>query len=96
MLNTKFDNEQTLKFIITCSMGPTVFQERLHKGCRRDYPYSPSVPISALDQKTFVTLRSLFEAARWAASSYNEQPWNYVVAKKEIPKDLRDFFAAWR
>ena len=28
-------------------------------------------------------LRSLFEAARWAASSYNEQPWSYMVAKKE-------------
>ena len=27
-------------------------------------------------------LRSLFEAARWAASSYNEQPWRYVVATK--------------
>ena len=32
-------------------------------------------------------LRSLFEAARWAASSYNEQPWNYLVAtKKELPE----------
>ncbi|HEY3968255.1 MAG TPA: nitroreductase family protein [Planctomycetaceae bacterium] len=29
------------------------------------------------------TLRSLFEAARWAASSYNEQPWSYLVASKE-------------
>jgi nitroreductase len=28
-------------------------------------------------------LRSLFEAARWAPSSYNEQPWSYVVATKE-------------
>src|SRR3954469_3589108 len=27
-------------------------------------------------------LRSLFEAARWAASSYNEQPWRYIVATK--------------
>jgi nitroreductase len=27
-------------------------------------------------------LRSLFEAARWAASSYNEQPWAYIVAMK--------------
>ncbi len=27
-------------------------------------------------------LRSLFEAARWAASSYNEQPWRYVVATR--------------
>jgi nitroreductase len=25
-------------------------------------------------------LRSLFEAARWAASSYNEQPWRYILA----------------
>jgi nitroreductase len=28
-------------------------------------------------------VRSLFEAARWAPSSYNEQPWNYIVAKRE-------------
>jgi nitroreductase len=28
-------------------------------------------------------IRSLFEAARWAASSYNEQPWSYIVATKE-------------
>ena len=28
-------------------------------------------------------LRSLFEAARWAASSYNEQPWNYLIATWE-------------
>src|SRR3954451_10805439 len=27
-------------------------------------------------------LRSLFEAARWAASSGNEQPWRYIVATK--------------
>lgn len=27
-------------------------------------------------------LRSVFEAARWAASSYNEQPWAYIVATK--------------
>lgn len=33
-------------------------------------------------------LRSLFEAARWAASSYNEQPWRYIVATKEDPGEL--------
>jgi len=27
-------------------------------------------------------LRSLFEAARWAPSSYNEQPWSYIVATR--------------
>ena len=31
-------------------------------------------------------LSSLFEAARWAASSYNEQPWNFFVATKENPE----------
>jgi nitroreductase len=30
-------------------------------------------------------LRSLFEAARWASSSYNEQPWSYIVATKDDP-----------
>ena len=25
----------------------------------------------------------MFEAARWAASSYNEQPWTYIVATKD-------------
>jgi nitroreductase len=28
-------------------------------------------------------LRSLLEAARWAASSYNQQPWHFIVATKE-------------
>ena len=33
-------------------------------------------------------LRSLFEAARWAASSYNEQPWSYIVATKDDPANF--------
>ena len=33
-------------------------------------------------------LRSLFEAARWAASSYNEQPWGYIVATKDDPAEF--------
>jgi nitroreductase len=47
-------------------------------------------------------LRSLFEAARWAASSYNDQPWSYLVATKDdaanFPKllsVLMDMNAAW-
>jgi nitroreductase len=34
-------------------------------------------------------LRSLFEAARWAASSFNEQPWTYIVATKEDPEQFQ-------
>ena len=34
-------------------------------------------------------LRSLFEAARWAPSSYNEQPWNYIVATRDDPEQFQ-------
>src|SRR5215472_8236169 len=47
-------------------------------------------------------LRSLFEAARWAPSSNNEQPWAYVVATKDdnanfekILGTLVEFNAGW-
>lgn len=33
-------------------------------------------------------LRALFEAARWAASSYNAQPWSYIVASKSDPESF--------
>jgi nitroreductase len=32
-------------------------------------------------------LQSLFEAARWAPSSFNEQPWHFIVCTKENPAD---------
>jgi len=34
-------------------------------------------------------LRSLFEAARWAASSYNAQPWSFIVATKDDPENFK-------
>ena len=34
-------------------------------------------------------LRGLFEAARWAPSSNNEQPWVYLVATKEDAENFR-------
>jgi nitroreductase len=37
------------------------------------------------------TLRSVFEAARWAPSSFNEQPWRFVVANRL--RDSRAFSA---
>lgn len=33
-------------------------------------------------------LRSLFEAARWSASSFNEQPWRYLIATKRRPDEF--------
>ncbi len=32
-------------------------------------------------------LRSLLEAARWAPSSFNEQPWAYLVATRDDPEE---------
>ena len=32
-------------------------------------------------------LRSLFEAARWAPSSFNEQPWSFILATKQYPEE---------
>jgi nitroreductase len=34
-------------------------------------------------------LRSLFEAVRWAPSSYNEQPWSYMVATNKHPDEFQ-------
>ena len=33
-------------------------------------------------------LRSLLEAARWSPSSYNEQPWAFVVATRDRPEEF--------
>jgi len=33
-------------------------------------------------------LLSLFEAARWSASSYNEQPWSFIVATNDDPDEF--------
>jgi nitroreductase len=37
-------------------------------------------PVSSED------LRALFEAARWAPSCFNEQPWRFLVATREQPE----------
>ena len=38
-------------------------------------------------------LKSLFEAARWAPSSSNEQPWRFIVASKSNPAEHDRLFA---
>lgn len=66
-----------------------------HKQATPDYPiheliarrWSPYAfsdrPVSDDD------LRSLFEASSWSASSYNEQPWRYIVATKANPAEFQ-------
>ncbi len=55
---------------------------------RRWSPYAfADRPVAEAD------LRSLFEAARWAASSYNEQPWRYIVATKANPAEFEQLLS---
>src|SRR5690242_10073151 len=57
-----------------------------------DYPIHPLIadrwsPYAFADRPVSPDdLRSLFEAARWAPSSYNEQPWSYIVATQAEPE----------
>jgi len=66
----------------------------VHNPAKSEYPvhaliqnrWSPR----ALSEKPISreTLRSLFEAARWAPSSKNEQPWAFIVATKDQPEEF--------
>jgi nitroreductase len=38
-------------------------------------------------------LRQLFEAARWAASCFGDQPWHYLVATREKPEEFQKMLA---
>jgi nitroreductase len=64
------------------------------KQAKPDHPIQPSVaqrwsPYAFSDRSVSdEDLRSVFEAARWSASSYNEQPWRYIVATKANPADF--------
>lgn len=60
------------------------------------YGFDPEYAIAADD------LRSLFEAVRWAASSFNEQPWRFLSARREerdafdtLLSCLIDFNQSW-
>jgi nitroreductase len=37
-------------------------------------------------------LHALFEAARWAASSFNEQPWSFIVATRQEEEKFKVLF----
>ncbi len=48
----------------------------------------------AMDPKKLVTkkeLMSLFEAARWAQSSFNNQPWRFIYVQRDTPDWPRMF-----
>ena len=55
---------------------------------KRWSPYAfDSRPVSRDD------LCAIFEAARWAASSFNEQPWRFIIATQENTDDFKKMVA---
>ena len=51
---------------------------------RRWSPYAfADKPVDPAD------LHSLLEAARWAPSSFNEQPWRFIVATRDDPENFQ-------
>jgi len=70
-----------------------------------DKPASADVPIHDLIARRWsprafadrpvakVSLLQLFEAARWAASSNNDQPWYYLVATRDHPAEFQQMLA---
>ena len=53
-------------------------------GRRSPYAFDPEREVSEAD------LAALFEAVRWTMSSYNAQPWRYIVGVKARDRDTWD------
>ncbi|AFY72675.1 nitroreductase [Synechococcus sp. PCC 7502] len=63
----------------------------MEKPAVTDYTINPAIA-KRWSPRTFANtpvapehLSSLFEAARWSASCYNDQPWNFIVGTTETP-----------
>jgi nitroreductase len=61
------------------------------EGRNTDYPIEPML-LQRWSPRAFTseampqeTLLSIFEAARWAPSSYNSQPWRFLYAHRDTP-----------
>ncbi|MHB8500498.1 MAG: nitroreductase family protein [Candidatus Acidiferrales bacterium] len=80
----------------------------MHKPAPADFPIHDLIrdrwsPRAFADKPVEpAVLASLFEAARWAPSSNNEQPWSYLVAAKDDAENfaktvsvLVEFNAGW-
>ncbi len=66
----------------------------MNKSADSKYPLAPLIrdrwsPV-CLSSRTIPAdiLVSLFEAARWAPSSYNEQPWSFCLATQDQPAEF--------
>lgn len=68
----------------------------MEKPANNDYPINPLIrrrwSPRAFDSRPIPTdkLLSILEAARWAASSRNEQPWHFIIGVKESAQEAYD------
>ncbi len=66
----------------------------MHRPAETHYPVQESIRTRwsprAFSEKPIAPeiLQSLFEAARWAPSSYNAQPWAFIVATRDDKEDF--------
>lgn len=81
-MTEEFDKEEETAKIIT-------------KTAKTDYPISDLIS-RRWSARAFSTkpvekskLLSILEAARWAPSSRNEQPWRYIVFTEDNPEKLK-------
>lgn len=69
------------------------------KDARPDHPIEPLLarrwsPYSFADRDVPTEdLLAVLEAARWAASSYNEQPWRYILARRAEPEAFQQMLS---
>ena len=78
----EFDKEEKIEPIIT-------------KMAKTDYPINEiiskrwSARAFSIKPVEKLKLLSILEAARWAPSSRNEQPWRYIVFTNDNPEKLK-------
>lgn len=85
-------NKEALEKLKHAPAIPGVLEDILKRWSPRAYSDQPVSPES---------LKEVFEAARWAASSFNEQPWRFLVGHrgdetyKKIFDSLVEFNQGW-
>jgi nitroreductase len=90
--NLLSQNKEALEKLKHAPATPGVIEDILKRWSPRAYSDQVVTPES---------LKEVFEAARWAASSYNEQPWRFLVGHrgdetyKKIFDSLVEFNQSW-
>lgn len=78
---------------------PLILATTMEKPAKNKYPLHNLIkqrwsPVSFDSRPVESTkIGSLLEAARWAASCFNEQPWFFIIATKENPQEYEKLFS---